>query len=51
MTFTAGGSERPPAFFSRCAGPFDNETRAAPVLTKRKNKNNETDKTLRNLTP
>src|SRR5437763_7221930 len=44
MTFTAGGSERPPAFFSRCAGSFDNETRAASVPTRRKNKNHEPDK-------
>src|SRR5438094_3919586 len=43
MTFTAGGSERPPAFFSRCAGSFDNETRAASVPTRRKNKNHEPD--------
>jgi hypothetical protein len=47
MTFTAGGSQDPPAF-SQPLDPFDPKTRAAPVLTRCENKNNETDKTHRN---
>jgi hypothetical protein len=50
MTNLAGGSQGPPAFY-QLLDPFDCETRAASVLTRRKNKNHETDKTDRNLTP
>jgi len=50
MIFTAGGLQGRPSSY-QSPDPFDHETRAASVLTRRKSKNDETDTTHGNLTP